>query len=91
MSKYTELADKLTEVKSKVEGDLKTLIEKLEAIFQHVQASPVEDVVKTAVAEDVHAAATSVEHVADTLRTDADDADKAVDSVDTAVDNTATK
>lgn len=82
MSVVTDVNDKLNEVKDKVEGDLKILVEKLESIFQHIQASPVEDVVKNAVAEDVDAAATTVEHVSDSIRSD-------VDSVDNAVDTTA--
>lgn len=80
---------KLVEVKNKVEGDLHDLALKLEAIFQRVHQAPVEDVVKEAVASDVHAAATKIEAVADTMRSDVDVADKVVDSADAAVDAAA--
>lgn len=74
MSVFAELETKLAEVKDNVEGDLHALVVKLESIFQHIKLAPVEDVVKKAVAEDVHAAATQVENVAETLRSEVTDA-----------------
>lgn len=86
MSVFTDLDAKLTELKTKVEGDLHTLVTKLQAVAHHVQASNVEPVVKEAVATDLHDATQKVADVADTLRADADVADKAVDTADAAVD-----
>lgn len=74
MSVFAELETKLATLKDSVEGDLHTLVVKLESIFQHIHLAPVEDVVKQAVAEDVHAAATQVENVAATLRSEVTDA-----------------
>lgn len=74
MSVFTELEAKLADVKGKVEGDLHVLVTKLESIFQHIHLAPVEDVVKEAVAADIHAAATQVETVATTLRSEVTDA-----------------
>lgn len=74
MSVFAELETKLADVKNSVEGDLHALVVKLESIFQHVKLAPVEDVVKEAVAEDVHAAATQVENVAATLKSEVTDA-----------------
>jgi len=74
MSVFTELETKLADVKNKVEGDLHALVVKLESIFQHVQLAPVEDLVKEAVAADIHAAATQVETISDTLRSEVTDA-----------------
>ena len=91
MSEFKELQAKLNELKGSLEGDLKTLVVKLESVFHHVQAAPVEDAVKDAVVTNLHDAATKVEAVADTLRSDADVADKAVDSADNVVDETVSK
>lgn len=74
MSVFAELEAKLAAVKDNVEGDLHALVVKLESIFQHIHLAPVEDVVKKAVAEDIHAAATQVENVAATLRSEVTDA-----------------
>lgn len=86
MSVFTDVEGKFVELKSKLDGELHALVVKLESVFQHVQSSPVEAVVKEAVATDLHAAATKVEAVADTMRSDVDVVDKAVDAADTAVD-----
>jgi hypothetical protein len=91
MSVFTDVEAKLVDVKNKVEGDLHTLLTHLEAVFQRVQQAPVEDIVKTAVASDIHAAAVKVEAVADTLRSDVNVADKVVNVAADAVDNAATK
>lgn len=85
MSVFAELETKLATLKNEVEGDLHTLVVKLESIFQHVKLSPVEDLVKQAVAEDIHTAADQVSTVAETLRSEVTDA------VSTAVGKTATK
>lgn len=74
MSVFSELETKLADVKNKVEGDLHALVVRLESIFQHIHLAPVEDVIKEAVAADIHAAATQVETVADTLRSEVTDA-----------------
>lgn len=74
MSVFTDVETKLGELKDKVEGDLHALVVHLESIFQHVNLSPVEAVVKEAVATDIHAAATQVEAVADTLKSEVTDA-----------------
>jgi hypothetical protein len=89
MSVFADVEKKLVDVKNKVDGDLKDIATKLEAVFQRVHQAPVEDVVKDAVASDIHAAATKVEAVADTMRSDVDAADKVVDTADAAVDATA--
>ncbi|HEY1646014.1 MAG TPA: hypothetical protein VGF75_06685 [Candidatus Saccharimonadales bacterium] len=91
MSVLIDTEAKLAAVKNKVEGDLKVLITKLEAVFQHVSQAPLEDVVKEAVATNLHDAATKVEAIADTVRSDVDVVDKAVDTADSVVDKTATK
>jgi hypothetical protein len=84
MSAVTDLAAKLTELKNTLEGDLHAVVVKLESVFHHVQAAPVEDIIKEAVTTDLHSAATKVEALADTLRSN-------VDVVDNAVDKAATK
>jgi len=70
MTVFTELEAKLAEIKGKVEGDLHVLVTKLESIFQHIHLAPVENVFKEAVASDIHAAASQVELVAQTLRSE---------------------
>jgi hypothetical protein len=89
MSVFADVEKKLADVKGKVEGDLHALTLKLEAIFQRVHQSPIEDVVKADIASKVHDAASHVEKVADTLRSDVDTVDKVVDSADAAVDSAA--
>lgn len=78
MSFVTDLETKLSDVKNKVEGDLHHLILKLEAVFQRVHQSHIEDTVKEAIVSDIHTAASHVEAVADTLRSDVSAVDKAV-------------
>lgn len=91
MSAVTELQVKLTSLKDKLDGDLKDLVVKLESVFHHVHASHVEDVVKVAVATDIHEAATKIDNVANTIRMESDLADKAVDTADDAVNAVVTK
>lgn len=91
MSVFSELESKLVDLKNKVNGELRSLVLNLESVFQHVHKSPVENVVKEAVASNIHDAATSVERLADTLRSDTDAVDQAVVVADTAVKKTATK
>lgn len=79
MSVVTELEGKLKSLKATADGDLHALVLKLEAIYQHIVSSHVEDVVKAAVVNDVHEAATKAESLADTLRSNVDDATAAVD------------
>jgi len=74
MSVFTDLETKFSELKDNLEGDLHTLVVKLESVFQHIHLAPVEDVVKQAVAEDLHAAAAQVETVASTLKSEVTDA-----------------
>ena len=91
MSVFADVKNKLAEVGKKVENDLHLagLVKKLEAVVERVHQAPVEDVVKEAVASDIHAAAVKVEAVADTMRSDVDVVDKVVDSADEAVDTAA--
>lgn len=91
MVTLVEAKNKLIEVGKKVENDLHLagLVKKLEAVVERVHQAPVEDVVKTAVASDIHDAATKVEAVADTMRSDVDAVDKVVDTADKAVDTAA--
>lgn len=91
MSVFTDVEAKLVDVKNRVEGDLHTLLTHLEAVFQRVQQSPVEDVVKEAVASDIHAAAVKVDAVADTLRSDVNVANEVVTTAVDAVDSAAAK
>jgi hypothetical protein len=91
MSFITNLEAKLSEVKGKVEGDLHSLVLRLESVFQRVQQSPVEEVIKEAIVSDIHAAATHIETVADTLRSNVDVVDAVVDAADNAVKKAATK
>lgn len=91
MSVFADVEAKLASLKDKVEGDLHALVLKLEAVFQRLHNAPVEDVVKEAVASDIHAAASHVEAVADTLRSDVAVADKVVSAAADAVDKAAAK
>jgi len=91
MNVIVDTEAKLNQLKNSLEGDFKVLVTKLEAVFQHIHQAPLEDVVKEAVATNLHDAATKVEAIADTLRSDVDVVDQAVDVVDTVVDKTATK
>jgi hypothetical protein len=91
MSVFTDVEAKLVDVKNKVEGDLHVLLTHLQSVLEHVHQAPVEEIVKTAVASDIHAAAVKVEAVADTLRSDVNVADKVVNAAADAVDKTATK
>lgn len=81
MSAVTELETKLAHLKNTAEGDLHGIAVKLEAIYQHIVGSHVETVVKDAVVADVHDAATKVQTIADTMRSDVDAADDVVDAV----------
>jgi hypothetical protein len=90
MSVVANFEEKLKTVKSKVEGDFKDLILHIEAVFQHVQTSHAEDVVKNAIISDLHAATVKVDNIANNIRIESDLADKAVDAADDAV-NKATK
>lgn len=58
------LEENLSNLKTKVEGDLKDLVLKLEAVFHHIKASHVEDLVKTAVYTELHAATVKVDNIA---------------------------
>lgn len=91
MSVVTELETKFAELKTALAGDLHTVVVKLESVFQTVQQSPIEDVVKNTVYAELHTAATKVQAVADTVRSDVDTVDKVVDAADDAVDKAATK
>lgn len=91
MTFVNEVETKLTDVKNKVEGDLHSLVLKLEGIFHRVHQAEVSGVLKQAVISDIHDAATHVEAVADTLRSDVDVVDKVADAADVAVDEAAAK
>jgi len=91
MSFVTEVEAKLSDVKSKVEGDLHALVLKLETIFHRVHQVEASGVFKQAIVSDIHAAASHVEAVADVLRANVDAAVKVVDAADDAVDKAATK
>lgn len=64
------LEEKLAHLKSTVEGDLKDVVLKVEAVFQHVRASHVEDLVKDAVYSELHDAAIKIGNIAATAVTD---------------------
>ena len=87
MNPIQEASDKLKVVKDKVVGDLHDVILRLEAVLQHLQISSTETVIKDAVAHEVSSAAVSVGHVADTLRSEVDDADVTADSTVNAVES----
>lgn len=80
MSFVHDLETKFSDIKDNVEDDLHGLVLKLEAVFQRIHKSHLEDVVKDAVVSDIHAAATHVEAVATKLRASADVADKVAES-----------
>ena len=86
MTFVTELEEKFISLKDKAEGDLHALVLKLEAVFSRVHQAQVADGLKAAISSDIHAAASHVEALADSLRSDADVAVKAVDAADDAVD-----
>lgn len=89
MSFITDLETKLEALKDKLSGDFHTVVLRLEAVFNHVKSAEFQDSVKEAIVSDIHTAASHVEAVADTLRSDADVVDKAVDVADDAVDSAA--
>lgn len=91
MSVFEDVKAKFAELKSSATGEAHAILTKLEAVLEHVHKAPVEEVVKTAVTNDLHAAAVQVARVADTARSDVDAADKVVDAADTAVDKAAAK
>ncbi len=91
MSVFEDVKAKFVELKSSATGEVHSILTKLEAVLEHVHRTPVEDLVKTTVATDLHAAAVQVARVADTARSDVDAADKVVDAADTAVDKAAAK
>lgn len=91
MSVFEDVKAKFAELKSGATGEVHNILTKLEAVLEHVHKAPVEDIVKTAVTNDLHAAAVQVARVADTARSDVDAADQVVDAADTAVDKAAAK
>ena len=86
MTFVQDLEAKLEGLKDKVEGDLHSLVLKLESVFSRVHQAQLADTLKAAVTADIHAAASHVEAVADALRSDVDVVDETVDSADDAVD-----
>lgn len=65
------LEEKLSSLKSSVEGDFKDLVLKIEAAFHHVRASHVEDLVKDAVYAELHDATVKIGNIAATAITQA--------------------
>lgn len=59
-----DLEENLSSLKTKVEGDLKDLVLKLEAVLHHVKASHVEPIIKDAVYTELHAATVKVDNIA---------------------------
>lgn len=84
------LDEKLKHLKVTADGEFKTLITHLESVFHHVKNAPVEQIVKYAVATDLHEALLHVDNIANTTRATADTVDAAVDSVDDAVNKAVT-
>lgn len=81
MSFVHELEAKFSDIKNNVEDDLHGLVLKLEAVFQRIHKSHLEDVVKKAVVSDIHAATTHIEGVAAKLRSTADAASEVAETV----------
>lgn len=59
-----ELEAKFASLKDKAEGDFKDLVLHLEAVFQHIQISHAESLVKNAVYDSLHAASVKIENIA---------------------------
>jgi hypothetical protein len=84
------LEENLAKLKNTVEGNLKDLVLKLEAVLHHVKASHVEPIVKDAVYTELHTATVKVSNIANEIRMESDLADKVIDTTADAVDK-ATK
>ena len=84
MSIVAELEHKLAALKDKVEGDFKDLVLHIEAAYQHVQASHVEDIVKNAVADSVHNAAIKIDNITNVLQAEAAKVEEVVEKTTTS-------
>lgn len=86
MSFVQELEAKFSHLKDVAEGDLHSLVLKLEAVFNRVHVAVVSDGLKQAVSADIHTALEHAAAVADNVRTKADVVDKVVDLADSKLD-----
>lgn len=91
MTFVQDLEAKFSHLKDVAEGDLHSLVLKLEAVFNRVHVALVADTLKQAVSSDIHAALEHVAVVADDVRAKADQADSTLDTVVDAVDKAADK
>jgi hypothetical protein len=86
MTFVQDLEAKFSHLKDVAEGDLHSLVLKLEAVFNRVHGALVSDVLKQAVSADIHTALEHVAVVADDVRAKADLVDEVVDEADSALD-----
>jgi|SRR5690242_5058397 len=86
MTFVQDLEAKFSHLKDVAEGDLHSLVLKLEAVFNRVHLAVVSDGLKQAVSSDIHAALEHVAVVADDVRAKADVAVAVVDEADSAFD-----